>query len=141
MGAAPVRGAVARDQRRRLNCLTPLLRRCGRVEVGGVATLLTIGDISIGSGRTHIRQTLIRLPHPLLRQVRRLWCVLRRLSTCFLNPFFTVHLLIPSRYHEAVAETGVEKDLHSLESGIGDMATPESVPATRNSVVELCWGA
>jgi hypothetical protein len=67
--------------------------------------------------------------------------VLRRPSTCHLNPFFTVHPLIPSHWHEAVAETGVEKDPHSLKSSIGDMATPESVPATKNSLVELCWGA
>lgn len=67
--------------------------------------------------------------------------MLRRPSTWFLNPFFTVHPLFPAHRHEAVAETGVEKDLHSPESSIGDMATPESVPAMRNSLVESCWGA
>ena len=97
--------------------------------------------MSTGLGRTHIRQTLIELPRPPLRRVRRLWCVFRRPSVCFLNPFLTIHLLIPAHRHEAVAETGVEKDLHSIESGIGDLATPESVPAMRNSLVELCRGA
>ena len=89
--------------------------------------MLGISDMAMGLGRTHIRQTLIEIPRPLLRQVRRLWSVFRRHATGFLNAFVSVHPLIVAHWDEAVAETGVERVLHSLENGIGDMAAPESV--------------
>ena len=103
--------------------------------------MLGISDMAMGLGRTHIRQTLIELPRPLLRQVRRLWSVFRRHATGFLNAFVSFHPLILAHWDEAVAETGVEKGLHSLENGIGEKATPENAPAVKTSLVELCWGS
>ena len=121
--------------------MAPFLWCFGGVEAGSGAALLGISDMAMGLGRTHIRQTLIEIPRPLLRQVRRLWSVLRRHTTGLLNAFVSVHPLIVAHWDEAVAETGVVKDLHSLDNGIGDVATPESVPAVKNSLVELCWGS